>query len=114
LHQEEERICRERGDQAALAVSLGNHAYILEDRDDLVGAMAMRKEGERLCREVELFDGLVRSLTNQAVLHAGRMGRPAEAVPLAEEAYRLAIEHGLVALADKNKRILNFLQSQLG
>ena len=40
---------------------------------------------------------------------AGQASRP---LPLAEEAYRLATEHGLVALAQQSQRILNRIRSQ--
>ena len=39
------------------------------------------------------------------------MRRPREALPLAEEAYRLATQDGYAALAQKSKRILDILAS---
>ena len=44
---------------------------------------------------------------------ARKMGRPAEAAPLTEEAYRLATEHGLTALAEWSKLVLIVVRSML-
>lgn len=60
-----------------------------------------------------LPDGLARSLTSQASMLARKMGRPAEAAPLTEEAYRLATEHGLTALAEWSKLVLIVVRSML-
>jgi hypothetical protein len=110
LHKEEERICRELGDLANLQRSLGSQALILEARGDLDGAMALHKEKERICRELGDTAGLARSLANQAFLLGLTMGRPRAALPLAEEAYRLASQHGLTALAQQIRPILYRLQ----
>ena len=41
-----ERLCRELGDKEGLAYSLGSQAWILQERRDLDGAMALHKEAE--------------------------------------------------------------------
>jgi hypothetical protein len=56
-------------------------------------------------------EGLARSLANQARL-AQRMNRPGEAVPQLEEAYRIAADHGLNALARQIKAILDSVRLQ--
>lgn len=71
--------------------------------------MALLKEQERICRERGNPKGLARALANQASL-LGRMNRPGEALPLAEEAYRLASQHGLTALVQWLGPILDRLQ----
>jgi tetratricopeptide (TPR) repeat protein len=110
LHKEEERICRQLGDSANLQRSLGNQALILEARGDLDGAMALHKEEERICRELGNPAGLARSLANQALLLGLTMGRPRAALPLAEEVYRLASQHGLTALAEQIRPFLDRLR----
>jgi tetratricopeptide (TPR) repeat protein len=107
LHKEQESICRELGDRAGLEASLGNQAGILCARGDLDGAMELLKEQERVCRNLGTVQGLAYSLINQATLLAQGMGRPREAVKLAEEAYRLATDHGLIELAKQIKPLLD-------
>ena len=110
LHKEEERICRELGDKAGLQVSLGNQAGILRDRGDLKGAMALLQEQERTCRELGVVYGLAISLANQASILGGNLNQPREALPLAEQAYELAINHGLIALARQFQPFLDTLR----
>lgn len=111
LYKEEERICRERGDRNWLQGSLGNQAVILKARGDFDGAMGLYKEQERICREMGYKEGLARSLANQALLLRD-MRRSRDGLRLAEEAYQLASSHGLTALAQQIKPILDRLRSQ--
>ena len=110
LHKEGERICRELGNPANLATSLGAQALVLQDRGDLDGAMALHKEEERICRDLGNPASLALSLANQASF-LKQMGRPREALPLAEEAYRLANQHGLAGLAQQIRPILDELEA---
>src|SRR5206468_2967756 len=105
-HKEQERICRQLGNINGLAISLGNQAVILKARGDLNGAMALLTEQERICRQLGNINGLAISLADQANL-LGR--RSPQAVELASEAYRLAAEHGLSALARQIEPILRSL-----
>jgi tetratricopeptide (TPR) repeat protein len=114
LHKEEERLCHELGHKDGLEASLGNQALILRAWGRLDEAMALHKEEERLCRELGDPVGLALSLANQASLLAGPMGKAREALPLAEEAYRLAVDHGLTVLAQQVKQILDYVRSKLG
>ena len=93
-------------------ISLGNQAVILYARGDLDGAMALLKEEERICRQLGDPAGLAISLANQASLLGLTMGRPREALPLAEEAYRLASQHGLTALAEQIRPFLDRLRQE--
>jgi hypothetical protein len=113
LHKEEERICRELGNKAGLSYSLGNQGLLLQDRGDLDGAMALYKEQERICRELGRVEGVAISLVNQANLLGLRMCRPREALPLAEEAHRIATRHGLKALARQIEPILEKVRRAL-
>ncbi len=114
LLKEQERICRELGNKHGLQASLGDQALILKARGELDEAMRLHKEQERICRELGTVDGLARSLANQALLLAENVGRPRQALPLAEEAYRLATEHGLTALAGQIKPILDDVRRMAG
>ena len=43
-----------------------------------------------------------------------KMGKQNDALPLAEESYRLATDHGLTALAQQIIPILDFVRSEIG
>ncbi len=89
LHREEERLCREMGQKDGLSVALGRQALILRDWGDLEGALALHREEERLCREMGNKELLARVLTNEAVILGLIRKQPAQALALADEAYRL-------------------------
>jgi len=111
LHKEAERVCRELGSKEGLHICLGNQALILKARGDLDGAMALLREKECICRELNTPDWLARTLVSRARLLLKEMGRPQEALPLADEAERLVTEHGLHALAEQIKPILDRVRS---
>jgi tetratricopeptide (TPR) repeat protein len=113
LHKEQERLCRELGNKEGLSSSLGNQAAILQARGDLDGAMALYREQERICRDLGNVEGLAFSLANQAHLIAFSRRRPSEALPLAEEAYRIATRHGLTGLAKQIEPILEKVRRAL-
>ena len=113
LHKEEERICRELGDKAGLQASLGNQALILYARGDLDGAMALLKEQERNCRELGDKEGLAISLINQASILDIEMDQPGKAIPLADEAYRLATECGYTSLAKQIESIRSQIRKKM-
>lgn len=54
---EQERVCREEGNQDDLGRILGNQALILSDWGRLPEAMDLLKEQERVCRELGNLDG---------------------------------------------------------
>ncbi len=112
LYKEAERICRELGNKETLQVLLINQAGILYALDDLDGAMKLNKEAERICRELGNPEGLATSLLNQVLLMSDKWHRLEDVLPLAEEAYRLASEHGHAALAHRIKEILDHLKRQ--
>ena len=105
LLKEVERICRENDDPVNLQRSLGNQALILKARGDLEGCMSLTKEQEKICRKLGDPEGLAISLINQAALLGLTMHRSREAIPLADEAYRIADQHGLTAAAQEIGRI---------
>ncbi len=57
-------------------------------------------------------DGLAINLANRALMMQ-TLGNLKEALPLAEEAYRLATQHGLTALANHIEPILDSIRSRL-
>lgn len=106
---EEERICVEIGDTLGLASSLGNQANILRRRGDFKKSLAFMKKEEGICRDEKENDELARCLVNQAYLFE-QTGRPAEGIPLLEEAYELAKNNGLDALLPVIRSELDQLQ----
>jgi hypothetical protein len=70
-------------------------------------ATALQKQEEAIWRELGNVNGLAFSLANQAVLLAQNLAKPQQALPVAEEAHRLANDHGLVGLACQIDPILN-------
>lgn len=109
LYKEGERIYRELNDPAGLATSLGNQAVIVASRGDLDRAISLLKEQERICRELGDPQGLGLCLANQAAIVGLGMGRPREGLSMAQEAYRLANQHGLAGLAEQIRPILDRL-----
>jgi len=112
LLKEVERICRDLGRPAGLQESLGCQAVILENRGDLDGAMKLLKEQERICCELGLFEGLAGSLARQGEVLA-KQGQPMEGLAFAEEAYRMATEHGYALIAAEIKPILDDIRLKL-
>ena len=70
------------------------------------GTIVLLKEVERICRQLGNVESLAISLTNQAST-LRQMGRPREALPLAEEARQLASKHGYGVLVKQIEPILN-------
>lgn len=95
----DEGLCRRLGDRAALHLCLGNQAMILASLGDYDGALELSQEKENICRDIGDTAGLVRAILQQARLFAEKLRQPDFALPLAEEARRLAAENGLAELA---------------
>ena len=108
---EVEQLCRDLADTQCLRGCLSKLAFLLQATGDVQGALASLKEVERLCRELGEMEGLANCLNNQAFLLADGLGRPAQALPLAEEAQRLAHEYGLARLAQEIGPFVDAMQS---
>ena len=67
--------------------------------------MRLYKEKEAICRELGNPEGLAYSLINQATILSENMCKSNESLPLVEEAYRLATEHGTCCAGTTNKTI---------
>lgn len=112
LHKEAERLCRELGNLDGLQRSLGNQAAIFVDRRQLDDALRLYKEKEAMCRELGNQEALAMCLISQAVTLSQKTGRHPEALPLAEEAYRLATSYGLIALSRRIESDLEWVRSR--
>jgi hypothetical protein len=73
--------------------------------------MTLLVERERICRRLWNPDWLARSLADQAILLAEKLGQPRKALKLAEEAHQLAAKNGLMALERQLASLLQFLSS---
>ena len=113
LHKQEEQICRVLEDKNGLQRTLCNQGAILIVRGDLDGAMTLHKEAEQICRELGNVNGLASSLVNQAAV-LKQMNEFDAAVLRAEESYNIATQHGLTALAEQIKPILNQVRQASG
>ena len=113
LHRQEEQICQELGNKDSLQRSLGNQALILKARGELDRAMELHRQKEQICRELGNKESLARSLANQAHLLAWSKRQPQDALPLAEQALRIAEEHGYSTLAQQIRSIRDGIQGML-
>jgi hypothetical protein len=77
---------------------------------DIDRVMQLQKEKEALCRTANNPEQLVLSLMSQATLLVRHFARLGEAYPLVEEAHSIAVENGLVALAQQTKQMRDALQ----
>jgi tetratricopeptide (TPR) repeat protein len=107
-----ERMQQEDGDWAGVQNSIGLQSLILCDMGEFSRALEMDRRREQVCREHDCHEGLVCSLANQATLLAENLNRPTEALSLAEEAHRLAIEHGPNLLIEQTRSVLDRVQQQ--
>jgi hypothetical protein len=99
LFQDEERICREQGDNQRVETSIINQARILDARNDVDGVISVYKKMENFCREVNDKGALSVALMNQAKYMNLRSPNK-DALALADEAYRLAEECGQLGLPE--------------
>ena len=112
LYREKERIDRELGNVAGLAQVLYNQAALLI-------ALGMVDEAERVLGEQELLarqlghpEKLARSLMARAEILIKHRNRPGQALPVVEEAHRLAVASGNQVYADDVERVLDLLRGQ--
>ena len=111
LLEEQENICREIGNKYGLQKSFVNQALILMILKNFNKAMELLKKVEDICKELRDPECLAISLINQASLLSEDMGKPSDPISLAEEAYRIAVEHGLKSLAEQIKPILDHIRN---
>lgn len=111
LYKEQEQICRETQNISGLKLSLGNQVLILRDRSEIMKEFEMHQELVRICRDTDDKAGLASTLINEAVLLSYLLSMHVEALPLAQEAYKIAITEGLFDLAQQIEPILEYIRS---
>src|SRR5207244_1599035 len=97
---------RRHNDPSGLAASLNAQARIRLDAGELDEAMRLLKAQEELHRRLNDPNGLAIALANQAELIGMKRSRPSEGLPLAEEALRLAKDHGLMRTAEQIEAVV--------
>jgi tetratricopeptide (TPR) repeat protein len=105
LHTEEVEICRKLQDPVSLQTAVGNRALALQSLGRLDEALQCLREQEALCRAHPFPPGVVAALANRARLLAQGLGRPEEALAVAEEAHAFAVRNGLSDLAAQVRRM---------
>jgi tetratricopeptide (TPR) repeat protein len=110
----DEALCRRLGDPASLNVCLGNQALMLAALGDYDGALELYRQKEAICREIADVVGLARGLWQQAHLFAEKLRRPDFALPLAEEAGRVAAQNGLAEMTGEIEQYVVALRRQGG
>ena len=114
LHKKKQQICEELGNKVGLRSSLGKQALILKDLGRFEEARELHEKEQQICKELDDKNELAISMMNQALLLDSKMGEADKALPLAEEAYKIASQHSLHALAAQIKPILESVRSKLG
>lgn len=111
---EMERLSRESGDAIGLQSALGNQSTLLRKAGDVQGALALSREQVRISRTVDHGEGICIGLTNQAAMLTGELGRPRDALPLAEEALEYARTHHLPELAQRIRPMVDTIRARAG
>ena len=101
-----ERLVLVRGQGAMI------QAFMLMEQGDKEGALALLKEEEKVCRELDEPRGLAYSLAGQVLLLGKEMGRPHQALPLAEEACQLATSQGMTGVIQQMRLFLDSLRAE--
>lgn len=112
LLKECETVCGDLGNKDILQECLVDQAMILKEGGHPDEAITLLKEAERICRELNDPKALAGSLAQQALVLVDMEGRPGDALPLAEEAYQLAVNHGLTRLARATEGTLDFIRQR--
>jgi len=111
-HAAEEHLCRRLGDLSGLQASLGNQALVREKMADYDGALELLSKKEALARRLGDPAMIARTLAQQAHLYGVKLGLTAHALPLAEEAQRLAADRGLTRLEQEILTLLLAINSR--
>jgi hypothetical protein len=77
-------------------------------------ARELHEKERQICEELDDKNELAISMMNQVLLLDTKMGEADKALPLAEEAYKIASQNSLHALAEQIKPILESVRSKLG
>ena len=111
LYEEKERIDREIGNVSGLAQGLYNRAALLLQLGRVDDAEHVLEEQEHLARQVGHPEKLARSLMARAQVLIQHRNQPGRALPLVDEAYRLATASGNQTYANDIKQVLDILRT---
>jgi nephrocystin-3 len=111
-YREAERVSRLTGNAWVLQASLVNQGNVLGRWGEHDQADRLFEEAEAICRRLADRDALMRCIFNRAARLA-EAGRPADAVPKAEEARSLAVELGQTDLLPHIDHLLDEARSRL-
>jgi tetratricopeptide (TPR) repeat protein len=106
LLKEQERMCREIEKKDDLSICIGNQALILQSHGKFDDALKLFKEQEQICRGLGNKSEIAESLKNQAYLLARYLRQHQKALPLANEAHKIAVDNGLADLAKEIKSVI--------
>lgn len=112
LLKEQEDICNRTRNMKGLCSCLNEQALLLKsgEKFEMNKAMNLFKKSEKISREIKHIYGISVALANQSSLLI-QMNKPAQAIPLALEAYDLANNQGLKPLADQIKTLLEDIKT---
>lgn len=99
-----ELIYRDASALSGLVDVVRDEAVMLADLGQTSAALAALKQAEGLCREMRDIYSLTRTLEYQAEFFTRVLFQPAAALSVAEEAYRLATQHGLSEAAQRSTK----------
>jgi tetratricopeptide (TPR) repeat protein len=112
--QKAELILRELGDKSELGACLATKAERFEAQGRPIEAIQSLKEAEGLYRELGNFEGLARSLFDQARVYSRMIRMPAAALPGMRRAQELAQTHGLSSLSQQIKQVIDTIRAGTG
>ena len=109
LHAAAEGLCRQLQDPAGLQASLLAQARIRGQRGEHEWAGHLYRQAESICRRLGNPQWLAQALAAQAMFLAEDLRRPPDALPLAQEAWQLAVDYELLRLQDELRPLLDSL-----
>lgn len=104
---------RQAEDAIGLQSALGNQSTLLRAGGDVQGALALSREQVRISRDANYGEGICAGLVNQATMLARELGRPGDALLLAEEALAYARSHNLSDLASRIGSIVDAIRARI-
>jgi len=113
LVKEAEQLFRIIGDERSLQNTLSQQAEILIGLRKFDEATKLCREAESICRHMGDPSALAELLMQNVAFISEKMGRPGEALPLAEEAYRLAEDNGFDDKLKGYMEVLVYLRKKI-
>jgi hypothetical protein len=113
LGREQEQCCRENNEFLGVTRCLGNQGLFLKAQGRIDEAMTLFKYVESRCWRLGDVEGLVFALFQQAMILEDPLDQPAAALPLAEEAQRLAVTLHLSWLGNDLADLVQRIRSRI-